>query len=153
MSVLHNRVSQAELKQLLLAEKEPRITISFYQYFPVGDPPIFRNELYKALNNLKVFGRIYIASEGINAQLSVPGSSFEALKSYLFSIAPFKNIRLNVAVDDDGRSFWVLKIKVREKIVADGISDPAFSMVNKGKYVNAEQMNDLLQNDNTVVID
>jgi UPF0176 protein len=63
MAVLHNRVSQAELKQLLLAEKEPRTTISFYQYFPVNDPQLFRDELYKVLNNLKVFGRIYIASK------------------------------------------------------------------------------------------
>ena len=145
MAVLHNRVSQAELKQRLLAETEPRITISFYQYFPVNDPQVFRDELYKALNNLEIFGRIYIAHEGINAQLSVPTSNFEALKSFIFSIKSFKNIRVNVAVDDDGKSFWVLKIKVREKIVADGIEDPAFSMQKKGKYVNAEDFNKLTE--------
>jgi len=153
MAVLHNRVSQAELKQLLLAEKEPRTTISFYQYFPVGDPQLFRDDFYKALNNLKVFGRIYIASEGINAQLSVPASNFEALKAFLFSIEAFKNIRINVAVDDDGKSFWVLKIKVREKIVADGINDPDFSMQKKGKYINAENFNELTKDPDTIVVD
>ena len=153
MALLHNRVSQAELKQLLLAEKEPRITISFYQYFPVDDPQSFRDDLYRALNNLKVFGRIYIASEGINAQLSVPASNFEALKSFLYSIEPFKNIRINVAVDDDGKSFWVLKIKVREKIVADGINDPAFSMQKKGKYISAENFNTLTEDPETIVVD
>ena len=153
MAVLHNRVSQAELKQLLLAEKEPRTTISFYQYFPVEDPQLFRDDLYKALNNLKVFGRIYIASEGINAQLSVPASNFEALKAFLFSIEAFKNIRINVAVDDDGKSFWVLKIKVREKIVADGINDPAFSMQKKGNYINAENFNELTKDPDTIVVD
>ena len=80
MAVLHNRVSQAELKQRLLAETEPRTTISFYHYFPISDPPAFRDDLYKALNNLRVFGRIYIASEGINAQISVPESNFELSK-------------------------------------------------------------------------
>ena len=153
MAILHNRVSQTELKQRLLAETEPRTTISFYQYFPVNDPQIFRDELYKTLNNLKAFGRIYIAHEGINAQLSVPTSSFEALKSLLFSIESFKNIRINVAVDDDGKSFWVLKIKVREKIVADGIEDPAFSMQKKGKYVNAEDFNKLTEDSETIVVD
>lgn len=153
MAVLHNRVSQAELKKLLYAETEKRTTISFYRYFPVNDPKQFRDELYSALNALKVFGRIYIAGEGINAQISVPASSFGALQNYLYSFAPLKGLRLNIAVDDDGRSFWVLKIKVREKIVADGITDPAFSMENKGKYVNATQMNELLLDDNTVVID
>jgi UPF0176 protein len=153
MAVLHNRVSQAELKQLLLAETEQRITISFYQYFAVGDTQVFRDELYKALNGLKVFGRIYIAAEGINAQLSVPGSNFEALKAYLFSIDALKSTRINIAVDDDGKSFWVLKIKVREKIVADGIIDPAFSMKNKGKYVNAEDFNKLTEDPDTIVVD
>lgn len=153
MAVLHNRVSQAELKKLLYAETERRTTISFYQYFPVDDPKQFRDEMYKALYALKVFGRIYIAAEGINAQISVPASNVDAFRNYLDSIPALKGIRLNIAVDDDGKSFWVLKIKVREKIVADGISDPGFSMQNKGRYVNAEQMNELLKDDNTIVID
>jgi len=153
MAVLHNRVSQAELKQLLLAETEPRTTISFYHYFLIADPQAFRDDLYKALNSLKVFGRIYIASEGINAQLSVPESNFEVFKSFLYSIGPLNGIRLNIAVDDDGKSFWVLKIKVRDKIVADGIADPSFSMENKGKYVNAEEFNRLTENPETIVVD
>src|SRR5581483_7098181 len=153
MAILHNRVSQKELQERLLQETEPRTTISFYQYFPIAEPEQFRNELYKNLEQLKVFGRIYIAHEGINAQISVPQSLFEAFKSYLYSIEPLNGLRLNIAVDDDGKSFWVLKIKVREKIVADGITDPGFSMERKGKYVNAAQMNQLMQDENTVVID
>ena len=153
MPVLHNRVSQAELKKLLYAETEHRTTISFYKYFPIADPKQFRDELYKALDDLKVFGRIYIAHEGINAQVSVPDSNFSSFKTYLYSREPFNGIRLNIAVDDDGRSFWVLKIKVRDKIVADGITDPNFSMENKGRYVDAAQMNAMLQDEQTVVID
>jgi UPF0176 protein len=153
MALLHNRVSQKELKERLYKETEPRTTISFYQYFPVDDPAKFRDELYKALNEIKVFGRIYVAHEGINAQLSVPQSNYELMKRYLYSIEPLNGVRLNIAVDDDGKSFWVLKIKVRDKIVADGIADPAFSMNNKGKYVTAPQMNELMKDPDTVVID
>ena len=153
MAVLHNRISQAELKKLLYAETEPRTTISFYQYFLVDDPKQLRDDLYKALTQLKVFGRIYIATEGINAQISLPVKQVDAFRAYLNTMPPLNNIRLNAAVDDDGKSFWVLKIKVREKIVADGITDPGFSMQNKGSYVNAVQMNTLLQDDNTIVID
>ena len=80
MAVLHNRVSQEELKKKLMEESEPRTTISFYQYFFIEDPKQFRDDLYRSLTNLKVFGRIYVASEGINAQIIVPSSSFEALK-------------------------------------------------------------------------
>ena len=162
MAVLHNRVSQQELKKLLYQETAPRTTISFYQYFAIDNPQQFRDDLYTNLNALKVFGRIYIATEGINAQISVPENNVEAFKNYLYSIEPLNGIRLNIAVDDDvrlndavgqGKSFWVLKIKVRQKIVADGITDPAFSIKKKGNYVNAIQMNELLQNEDTVVID
>ena len=153
MSVLHNRVSNQELKQKLYEENFPRTTISFYQYFTIQDPQVFRDEMYRAFNAMKVFGRIYIASEGINAQISVPSHNMEIFKDYLYSFKPLNGLRLNIAVNDDGKSFWVLRIKVREKIVADGIDDPNFSMENKGKYVNAQEMNKLLASEETIVID
>jgi UPF0176 protein len=153
MSVLHNRISNKELKEKLYQENFPRTTISFYQYFSIQDPVAFRDELYKGLNELQVFGRIYVASEGINAQASVPTHLFESFKAYLYAIPGLNELRLNTAVNDNGKSFWVLRIKTRDKIVADGIEDPSFSMENKGKYVNAEQMNALLEKEDTIVID
>jgi UPF0176 protein len=153
MSVLHNRVSQKELKQRLSEEGEPRTTISFYRYVSIGDPRSFRDELYKGLSELTVFGRIYVAAEGINAQISVPASKFGALKDWLDSVPGLEGLRLNIAVDDDGKSFWVLKIKVRHKIVADGIADPAFDMSQKGRYVDAEMFNKLTDDPATIVVD
>ncbi len=153
MAVLHNRISQKELKERLYQETEPRRTISFYSYFPVEDPKQFRDQLYKDLYELKVFGRIYVAHEGINAQISVPQSNLDSFRHYIHSIEPLKDLRLNVAVDDDGRSFWVLKVKIREKIVADGIEDPSFNMRNKGKYVDAETFNQLTEDPQTIVVD
>ena len=153
MAVLHNRISQAELKKRLYEETEHRITVSFYNYFLIEDAPAFRDELYKGLNALIVYGRIYIAHEGINAQVSIPDSNFDAFKNYLYSVTGLNGVRLNIAVDNDGKSFWVLKVKVRDKIVADGITDPLFDMANKGKYVTASEFNDLTNDPNTVVVD
>ncbi len=153
MALLHNRVSQKELKQKLFEETEPRITVSFYTYAFIEDPTAFRDSFYENLNALKTFGRIYVAQEGINAQASIPASRFDEFKAYLDSIPFLKNIRLNIAVDDDGRSFWVLKIKVREKIVADGINDPQFDMSKKGKYVDAKSFNELAADPETVIVD
>jgi UPF0176 protein len=141
------------LKEKLYEENFPRTTISFYQYFTIQDPLSFRDELYKGLNHLQVFGRIYIATEGINAQISVPTHLFEDFKTYLYSIKGLEGLRLNIAVNDNGKSFWVLRIKHRSKIVADGIEDESFSMDNKGNYVNAVQMNELLNSPETIVID
>jgi UPF0176 protein len=153
MTVLHNRVSQKELKQRLYQETEPRTTLSFYRYFHVENTQQFRDALYAALSEKKVFGRIYIASEGINAQISVPQSQFEGLSEYLHGIPSLEGLRLNIAVDHDGRSFWVLKIKVRDKIVADGIDDPAFDMQRKGQYVDAAAFNRLTDDPDTIVVD
>ena len=150
---LHNRVSRQELKDRIKQDPTPRITISFYCYFKIEEPEVFRNTLYKELSEQGVLGRIYVAHEGINAQVSIPTANFDAVKNYLYSIEPLNGLRLNIAVDDDGKSFYVLDIKVRHKIVADGIHDPAFDMENKGKYVNAEQFNELTKDPNTVVID
>ncbi|HVX24857.1 MAG TPA: rhodanese-related sulfurtransferase [Parafilimonas sp.] len=153
MALLHNRINSEELKRRLHEETEPRTTISFYKYFPIQNPQEFRDFLYKNLVQLKVFGRIYVANEGINAQISVPQSNFDFLKNFLHSINELNNVRLNIAVDDDGKSFWVLSVKLRDKIVADGINDPNFSMEKKGNYVDAVKMNELMQKDDTIVID
>jgi len=151
--VLHNRVNQKELRQRMLAETEPRTTISFYRYVPIPEPKAFRDQLYRELNDLAVFGRIYVAAEGINAQISVPGSRFAAMQDRLESVPGLEKLRLNVAVDDDGKSFWVLKIKVRDKIVADGIDDPSFNMRRKGQYVDAAEFNRLTDDPATIVVD
>ena len=153
MAQLHNRISRRELKELIQQDPTPRITLSFYCYFKINEPDEFRNILYNNFLQLGVLGRIYIAHEGINAQLSAPTEKIDLLKLYLYSIEGLNNLRLNIAVDDDGKSFYVLDIKVRKKIVADGIEDPLFDMQNKGRYVNAGQMNELMNDKDTVIID
>ncbi len=153
MAVLHNRVSQKELKERLYQETDPRVTLSFYKYFTIRDPELFRDELYVLFSGWKVFGRIYVAREGVNAQISIPAAGFEVFKTYMETSPDFTGTHLNIAVDDDGKSFWVLKIKIRAKIVADGIDDPAFDMKNKGGYLNAEQFNELTEDPRTIVVD
>lgn len=153
MQVLHNRINNEELKQRMLAETEPRTTVSFYKYFRIADPQAFRDELFTRLYPLSVFGRIYVAREGINAQISVPQSGFDAFRDALYSYPELNGIRLNIAVDDDGKSFWVLKIKVRPKIVADGIDDPAFDPSRMGQHLKAAEFNALAEDPDTVIVD
>ena len=153
MSVLHNRISHEELRKKLMEETEPRTTISFYKYFNIEDPKEFRDMLYRQLNKLLVFGRIYVAKEGINAQISVPTYNLENFKIYLKSIEAFEHLRLNIAVDDDGKSFFVLKIKVRDKVVADGLDDHTFDASKPGIYLKAKEYNELVDKEDVVVVD
>jgi len=154
MPVLHNRISNEELKARMLAETEPRTTVSFYKYFTIEDPKAFRDQLYVSLVKLNVFGRIYVAHEGINAQISVPQSQFEAFKQQLFASHPaLDQIRLNIALEDDGKSFWVLRLKVRDRIVADGIDDKTFDPSQVGEYLKAEQVNAMIDDPDTLFVD
>lgn len=154
MRILHNQISNKELKKLMLEEKEPRITISFYKYFHIDNPKEFRDELYLNFKEINVFGRVYIASEGINGQVSVPESNMDSFRDALYKAdTQLNGIRLNIALDNDGKSFWVLRMKVRNKIVADGIDDPTFNPSNTGKYLNAKDFNKLTEQKNTIVVD
>src|SRR5690606_41715275 len=115
---LHNRIEGRLLKERIRSTPQKRTTISFYKYHQIEIPEDFRNELFRGFEGLSVLGRIYVAKEGINAQISVPDENFDALKKYLYSIPFLNNVRLNTAVQDDGKSFFKLKILVRKKIVA-----------------------------------
>lgn len=154
MPVLHNRISNEVLRERMLQETEARATISFYKYFNITNPQQFRDDLYLKLNEISVFGRIYIAKEGINGQISVPESNKDKFQAILYSADPALNgIRLNYAIDDDGKSFWVLRMKVREKVVADGIGDPTFDPSKTGKYLKAKEYNEIAANPETIIVD
>ena len=153
MKNLHNKINKEELKQKMLESDVPRTTLSFYKYANIQNPEQFRNELYKALAATEVFGRIYISSEGINGQISVPTENMKAFKKDLYAVDFLDQVRLNIAIDDDGKSFYVLKIKIRKKIVADGLDDKTFDVTKKGTHVDAEKFNALSDDPNTIVVD
>jgi len=150
---LYNTLSAKERAQLIEEAGQERLTLSFYQYAQLGNPQLFRDYLFLNWNPLEVLGRIYVAKEGINAQLSVPAAQFEAFKVTLDEISFLEGVRLNIAIEQDNKSFLKLTIKVRNKIVADGLEDQSFDVTEKGKHVNAHEFNTLLSDENTICVD
>lgn len=153
MTPLYNKVNKSLLKEQMKASDEERITISFYKYAHIKNPNFFRNHLYVAFDRVAVLGRIYVAQEGINAQISIPKSQHDGFKNELEQIDFLKGIRLNYAIEDDGKSFFKLTIKVKHRIVADGIPDNAFDVTDKGTHVDAMQFNMLAEDPNTIILD
>ena len=151
--VLHNLIDGRVLKEKLHSTPQDRVTVSFYKYHRIPELQQFRNNLYRDWDALGVLGRIYIADEGINAQISVPRSNFGAFKEHLYSIPFLNGVRLNTAVNDNGKSFFKLRVAIRKKIVADGISDPNFDVTLHGKHVNAAEFNKLADDANTIIVD
>ncbi|MFP9097673.1 rhodanese-related sulfurtransferase [Flavobacterium sp. RHBU_24] len=150
---LYNTLSAEERAALIEDSGKQRLTLSFYAYAHITDPKQFRDSLFLAWNPLEVLGRIYVAKEGINAQLSLPADNFYAFKDHLDTIPFLKDIRLNVAVEHDDLSFLKLTIKVRDKIVADGLDDATFDVTNKGIHLGAADFNQMLEDPNTIVVD
>ena len=150
---LYNKHSVEERARIIDKNSQERITLSFYKYFKLGNPNLFRDHLFIVWSKLDVLGRIYVAKEGINAQLSVPKENYNKFKESLKSLTPLNEIRLNLAIEQYSKSFLKLTIKVREKIVADGLDDNSFDVTKIGDHLNAEQFNQMLNDDNTVCID
>ncbi|WP_047417728.1 rhodanese-related sulfurtransferase [Cellulophaga sp. Hel_I_12] len=150
---LYNTLSAKEREALIEAAGQERLTISFYQYAQIKNPQLFRNHLFINWNELDVLGRIYVAFEGINAQLSVPAEHFDAFKKHIDSISFLENVRLNIAIEQDNKSFLKLKVKVRDKIVADGLDDNTFDVTKIGIHVDAEKFNELIEDPDTVLVD
>ena len=150
---LYNKLSAKERAALIDEAGEDRLTLSFYQYAKIGNPQLFRDHLFLAWNQMDVLGRIYVAQEGINAQLSVPAKRFEEFKTFLDGIDFLENVRLNIAIEQDAKSFLKLKVKVRPKIVADGLDDETFDVTNKGVHVDAATFNELIEADDVVLVD
>ncbi len=150
---LYNKIDKRLLKEKMRSTPEKRVTISFYKYHQLADPSAFRDELYLGLDTFRVQGRIYVAHEGINAQISVPEENIDVFRNYLYSISFLNHVRLNIAVQDDGKSFFKLKILVRKKIVADGLDDATFDVTNTGVHVNASEFNKLAEDPNTIIVD
>ncbi len=150
---LYNKLSAKERSELIDEAGKNRLTLSFYQYAKIGNPQVLRDHLFITWNALDVLGRIYIAHEGINAQLSLPADRFNEFKTHLDSISFLEGIRLNIAVEHNNKSFLKLKVKVRDKIVADGLNDDTFDVTNIGIHLAAEQFNAFIEDDNTVLVD
>lgn len=152
MSALRNLINRQELARTVLQDPTPRVTLSFYRYIRIKNPAELRDTLYHEWEALGVLGRVYLAEEGINAQICVPEKNFELFKKNLDSRPEFTGMRLNIAIEHDF-SFYKLTIKVKKQIVADGLLKDTYDLNNVGTHLSAEEFNQALELPNTVVVD
>lgn len=151
--MLANKYSKEDLKKRLNEEPFNRHTLSFYRYVNIRDIEQFRDDLYIKLDELRVLGRIYIAHEGINAQISVPTPNWETFKLLINSYNYLSNVPFKIAVEDDGKSFYKLIVRIKEKIVADGLPEELVDFSDVGKHIDAIELNRALESPDTVIID
>ena len=153
MSQLHNKVDKRVLKEKLANSDTPRTTLSFYKYAKIGNVRLFRDHFYILLSKVDTYGRIYVAHEGVNGQISVPTGLLGKFRARMNEITFLEGCRLNIAIEDDGKSFYKLIIKIKDKIVADGIADENFDVTDNARHISAKEYNQLTAQGDTVVID
>lgn len=149
---LRNLLAPEVLRKRLESETAPRTTLSFYRYVLLSEVGALRHVLYAEWETLGVLGRIYLAPEGINAQVSVPSHRLQDFRKALDARPEFAGVPWKIAVEDDGKSFLKLAIKVKKKIVADGLADDAFDVTNVGAHLDAATFNRKMQ-EGALVID
>jgi UPF0176 protein len=136
------------------ADMRPRTTLSFYRYVHITDPQEFRERLLKQWLEFECLGRIYVATEGINAQMNVPKMYWDQFDAWVQNQPELKGVPYKIAVEEGGLpSFFKLTVKVRPKIVADGLDDSTFDVTNTGEYLTAAEMNEYINDSNAVVFD
>jgi len=146
--------SRKERKREVENDGVERITLSFYKYVQFEDPEAIRDELFARWSELGCLGRIYVASEGINAQMNVPKANWQQFDAYMKSRDWARDIPFKIAVEEGSKpSFYKLTIKVRKKIVADGLDDSSFDVTNTGEYLTAKEMNEYIDDPEAVVVD
>ncbi|HCS20275.1 MAG TPA: hypothetical protein DIW47_06885 [Bacteroidetes bacterium] len=150
---LYNKENREVLKERILHSEEKRNTVSFYNYYQLKNPAFVRDYLFIEFDKLGVLGRIYVAHEGINAQASVPQQNWDAFVSFMDSVDFLHGLRLNTAVENDDRSFFKLIVRLKDKIVADGLNDATFDVTDKGTHLSAEAFNAITENPETILVD
>ncbi|MBX7180872.1 MAG: rhodanese-related sulfurtransferase [Bacteroidia bacterium] len=150
---LHNKINKDVLKELLRKEAFKRRTLSFYRYVIIQNPVEMRDRLYLQWNKLSIFGRVYIAKEGINAQISVPEHHWDTFVEELYALEEFNQVPFKIAVEDDGKSFYKLIVRIKERIVADGLPENSYDVTNVGTHLDAENWNKAMETPGTVVVD
>jgi UPF0176 protein len=146
--------SRAEKRLAALADTRPRVTLSFYRYVHLVDPAVFRERLLQQWSKLDCLGRIYVAHEGINAQMNVPKQYWDQFDAWVQNQPELRGVPYKIAVEEGVvPSFFKLAIKVRPKIVADGLDDATFDVTNTGAYLTAAEMNEYIDDPDAVVVD
>ncbi|MEK9151679.1 MAG: rhodanese-related sulfurtransferase [Patescibacteria group bacterium] len=150
---LRNHICKEEAFTRLAVEPFSRRVISFYRYVILSDPAALRNELFAEWMTLGALGRIYLATEGINAQMSVPEPSFAAFNKLLYARPEFAGVPFKVGIEQKNDAFWKLTIKVRRQIVADGLKPEEYDVTDVGTHLTAREFNEFLEKPDTVVVD
>lgn len=141
------------LLRMIRDEPFDRSNLSFYRYTKLEEPEALKEELMEEWSSVGVLGRVYLAREGINAQISVPEPEMDRFRELLEGREAFQGMTLRSAIEPRNDAFLKLRIKVRPKIVADGLSDGAIDLEDGPEHLSPEAFHEALDDPDSLVVD
>ncbi len=148
-----DRYDKENCLEMLRREPFERKVVSFYRYCQLEEPEAVRADLFSEWSSLGVLGRIYLATEGINAQVSVPEPRWDDFLASLSRREWLSRVELNPALRHANDAFYKLRIKVRPSLVADGLSEEEYDLSQRGDHLSPEEFHHLVEEADTVVVD
>ena len=125
---------------------------ALYKFSQIDNPLEVQIYLKKILKNLSIYGTILVGNEGINGTIaSRDKKNLNKALMYLKNLKGFKDLDIKFS-NSKKKPFIRLKIKLKQEIVTIGDKsiDPT---KNVGEYVNPEDWNSLLEEENILLID
>ncbi|MBI5727866.1 MAG: rhodanese-related sulfurtransferase [Ignavibacteriales bacterium] len=128
--------------------KEFRL-LSFYKYVQVADPAELQGTLLQYCMDRGIRGKIYVAGEGINGNVSATIEKTHAFKQFLRSDKRFSDVLFK---EDVTRNFVHPKmfVRIKKELVNLGLSK--ISLANGGKRLSPEKLLDFYSSGKEFVI-
>ncbi|GAB3181395.1 oxygen-dependent tRNA uridine(34) hydroxylase TrhO [Telluribacter humicola] len=129
---------------------KPYRVILYYNYVPIENPELYRDEhhLFCIENNL--LGRIIISKEGLNGTVSGLVEDCNKYMAYVRSDARFANTEFKIE-EHDKHAFHKLHVRVKEEIVNSDL--PVDPLVRTGKHLEPAEFKKLLDDPDVVLVD
>ena len=125
---------------------------ALYKFSEIDNPLEVQISLKKILKKLSIYGTILVGSEGINGTIAAKNEkNLNKALMHLKNLKGFNDLDIKFS-DSKKNPFIRLKIKLKQEIVTIGDKsiDPTKSV---GEYVNPEDWNSLLEEENILLID
>lgn len=138
--------------------------VSFYRFFNVEDPAATTEKLKKIWGHIRALGRVYVASEGINAQMAIPEVVWPDFVDMMNgewtergrALVPEQI--LGVYLNEDGcvprseQPFHALHVRARHQVLADGFDKP-LDWKRAGRELKPSEWHGLLDEKDAIVVD
>ena len=127
--------------------------VSLYSFFPFQEDLILdlKNKLLEIENENDLSGLLIFASEGINGTICAEKNVIDIVINLLNKYTDNRNLNMKVNFSKK-KVFKKLKIKIKKEIVTMGVPEINPEQDN-GTYIDSENWNKLIKNQNTIVID